>query len=92
MWFATKAEKIAWIRRTAEGIVAGTVEPHGGANDIWHTAPPDVHLRPLHPFIDAGDQLDHMDTADPRRQPLEAEIVTLARGLLEREEFWSQPI
>jgi hypothetical protein len=91
-WFATKAEKVAWIRQTAESIVSGTIDPHLGANDIWHTALPDVDLGPLHPFIDAGDQLDMLERSDPRRKPLEADVVTAARSLLENEEFWSQPI
>lgn len=74
----------------AEGIAAGTVDPHDGANRIWHTALRDVDLRPLQPFIDAGDQLDYLDRSDPARAPLEAEIVGLARELLSNTDFWAQ--
>jgi hypothetical protein len=90
VWFATKAERIAWIRHTAEGIVAGTIDPHHGANDIWHTALPDVDLGPLHPFIHAGDQLDFIGRDDERRLPIEAGIRDAARALLTNDAFWSQ--
>ena len=90
-WFATKAEKLAWIRQTAEGILEGTVDPHVGANGIWNTALPDVDLRPLHRFMDAGDRLDYMERSDPRREPLERDIRDASRALLDNDAFWSQP-
>jgi hypothetical protein len=90
MWFATKPEKLTHIRQIAEGVVSGDIDPHYAASDIWHTALPDLDLRPLHRLIDAGDQLEDLERGDPRRTPLEAEILVLIRRLLDDPDFWSQ--
>ena len=92
-WFSSKHEGTAFIRETAEGLVAGTVDPNTGANAIWHTAAMnsfEFDLRPLQPLIDAGDRLDLLPLSDPRRPPLEAEVVRLAGELLADEAFWAQ--
>lgn len=89
--FATQQEALAFIRKTAEQIAAGEVDPYRGGSDLWHTAllVRDKSFRLLMPFGNYTDVLDvpqrftEEDLAAAR-----AGIVAAARALLNDESFW----
>ena len=89
-WCDDPRDALDWIRRTAEGIVSGEVDPHWGANHIWNTALGKLNdVGALRPFIDAGDRLDGELRPEERRE-LRTSVVEAARGLFADACFWSQ--
>jgi hypothetical protein len=90
-WFETQEEVFAFIRETAERIVAGEVDPYRGGSDLWHTAllvrGKDFGM--LMPFAECTDVLDvpQRISAEELAQA-RAGIVEAAKALLADESFW----
>jgi hypothetical protein len=90
-WFETQEEVFAFVRETAERIVAGDVDPYRGGSDLWHTAllvrGKDFGM--LMPFAECTDvlELPQRFSAEELAQA-RAGIVEAAKALLADESFW----
>jgi hypothetical protein len=90
-WFETREEVFAFIRETAERIVAGEVDPYRGGSELWHTAllVRDRDFRMLMPFAEYTDVLDLPERFTAEELALaRASIVEAARALLADQSFW----
>jgi hypothetical protein len=89
--FETQEEVFAFVRETAERIVAGDIDPYRGGSELWHTAllVRDRDFRMLMPFAEYTDVLDLPQRFSAEELALaRASIVEAAKALLADESFW----